>query len=119
MPANFPTADQKRYYNRYEADPTLEQLGRYFHLDPTDQRLIYRRTQEHTRLGIAVQLGTVRFLGTFLSETQWHTVPDNAVRYVAAQLKLDPAKWAQYLHGRRPTLNDHQTLIRQHYGYRE
>ena len=119
MPANFPTSDQKRYYGRYEDNPTPEQLGRYFHLAPTDQRLIYRRTKEHTQLGIAVQIGTARFLGTFLSETQWHTVPHNVVRYVAAQLKIAPAKWEQYLRGRRATLSDHQTLIRQYYDYRD
>ncbi len=119
MPANFPTADQKRYYGRYEDDPTPEQLGRYFYLANTDLRLIYRRTKEHTQLGIAVQIGTVRFLGTFLSETQWHTVPHNAVGYVAAQLTIAPAKWEQYLRNRRATLSDHQTLIRQYYGYRD
>lgn len=63
MPANFPTADQKRYYGRYVEEPTSEQLGQYFHLTDTDRALIYSRTREHTQLGIAVQIGTVRFTG--------------------------------------------------------
>ncbi len=66
MPANFPTAEQKRYYGRYVEDLSPEQLGRYFYLTDTDRHLVYSRTKEHTQLGLAVQLGTVRFLGLFL-----------------------------------------------------
>jgi hypothetical protein len=35
--------------------------------------------------GITVQIGTVRFLGLFLPDSQWHTVPLQVVQYVAAQ----------------------------------
>ncbi len=41
------------------------------------------------------------------------------MRYVAAQLSLDPALWQTYVNGRRPTISEHQTLIRQQYGYRD
>ncbi len=119
MPANFPTAEQKRHYGRYVLDLTPEQLGRYFHLTDSDRQLIATRTQAHTRLGLAVQLGTVRFLGLFLADSQWHTVPSLVVRYVATQLSLDPSLWQQYIHGRRPTLSAHQSLIRQHDHYQD
>jgi hypothetical protein len=119
MPANFPTADQKRYYGRYAEDPSSEQLGQYFHLTDTDRALIYSRTREHTQLGIAVQIGTVRLLGLFLPDSQWPTVPHKVVHYVAAQLNLAPTLWPQYIDGRRATLSDHQQLIRHQYGYRD
>jgi TnpA family transposase len=119
MPANFPTAEQKRYYGRFVEQLTPEQLGGYFHLTDTDRHLVYSRTKEHTRLGLAVQLGTVRFLGLFLADSRWQTVPHNVVQYVAAQLSLPPALWQTYIDGRRPTISDHQTLIRQQYGYRD
>ncbi|MCI0578817.1 MAG: DUF4158 domain-containing protein [Chloroflexi bacterium] len=119
MPANFPTTEQKRYYGRFVEAPTPEQLGSYFHLADTDRSLIYSRTKEHTQLGLAVQLGTVRFLGLFLPDSQWVTVPKQVVQYVATQLSLEPALWSQYFDGRRPTLSEHQTLIRQQYGYRD
>jgi hypothetical protein len=119
MPANFPTAEQKRYYGRFAEKLTPEQLGRYFHLSDTDRQLIYSRTKEHTQLGLAVQLGTVRFLGLFLADSQWQTVPHHVVQYVASQLSLAPALWQTYFDGRRPTISDHQTLIRQQYGYRD
>lgn len=119
MPANFPTAEQKRYYGHFVEAPTPEQLGSYFHLTDTDRTLIYSRTKEHTRLGLAVQLGTVRFLGLFLPDSQWHTVPPLVVRYLAVQLSLEPALWPRYYAGRRPTISEHQTLIRREYGYRD
>jgi hypothetical protein len=119
MPANFPTAEQKRYYGRYAETPTPDQLGQYFHLSDTDFFLIYGRTKEHTQLGIAVQIGTVRFLGLFLPDSQWHTAPSQVVQYAGAQLSLDPNLWSRYVNGRRTTISEHQALIRQQYGYRD
>jgi len=119
MPANFPTTEQKRYYGRFVEAPTPEQLGSYFHLADADRSLIYSRTKEHTQLGLAIQLGTVRFLGLFLPDSQWVTVPKSVVQYAATQLSLEPALWSQYIDGRRPTISEHQTLIRQQYGYRD
>lgn len=119
MPANFPTAEQKRYYGRYADTPTPDQLGQYFHLSDTDLLLIYGRTKEHTQLGIAVQIGTVRFLGLFLPDSQWHTVPLPVVQYAAAQLGIAPDLWLEYVNGRRATIGEHQALIRQRYGYRD
>ncbi len=118
MPANFPTADQKRHYGRFAEEPSPEQLGAYFHLAGTDRHLIYSCNHDHTQLGMAVQIGSTRFLGLFLPKSQWATVPGNSVQYVAAQLGLDPIQWSEYL-SHKQTVYDHQALIRQHYGYRD
>lgn len=118
MPANFPTADQKRYYGRFAENPTPEQLGAYFHLTERDQYLIYSCQHEHTQLGIAVQIGSTRFLGLFLPQLQWHTVPTNSIQFVAAQLGIDPEQWSEYL-SHKHTVYKHQALIRQHYGYQD
>lgn len=114
MPVEFLTEDQQRRYGRYTEEPSPLQLARYFHFDDLDQQLIARRRTDHTRLGFAVQLGTVRFLGTFLPNPT--DVPANVVVYIANQLGLEDPACLHHYHS-RDTHWDHTTEIQQVYGY--
>jgi hypothetical protein len=68
MPTEFLTDDQLTQYGRFCGAPSRAQLERYFFLDNADRALIARHRRPHLQLGFALQVGTVRYLGTFLSD---------------------------------------------------
>jgi hypothetical protein len=116
MPVSFLTTEQERRYGRFDDVPTREQLDRHFHLDDADLAMIGRRRWDHMRLGFAVQLGTVRFLGTFLADPT--EVPTEVVATLARQIGLDdPACLGRYREGKARW--SHAAEIRNVYGYRE
>jgi hypothetical protein len=88
MPVQFLTPTQVAQYGRYSQEPSQAQLAKYFHLDDRDHEKIRTFDKAHTRLGFAIQLGTVRFLGTFISNLA--EVPQNIVSNLGQQLNIEP-----------------------------
>jgi hypothetical protein len=114
MPVDFLTAEQRQQYGRYPDDLPADQQSRCFYLDDADLLLIDQRRSDHTRLGFALQLCTVRFLGTFLEDPT--DVPPALIGMVAQQLGItDLDGLEQY---RTSEIRwKHTVEIRQQYGY--
>ena len=117
MPGEFLTDTQEQVYGHFVGPPSNQQLSCHFHLDDADRGLVNVRRGAHNKLGFALQLTTVRFLGTLLAEPT--AVPSNVVAYVAAQLGIrDVACLADYA-ARPTTMWEHAAEIRRVYGYRD
>jgi TnpA family transposase len=115
MPVEFLTQQQKDSYGKFTDEPTNEQLAVYFLLDDKDKKVVYRHRGEHNRLGFAIQLGTVRFLGTLLSAPT--SVPQNVVIYIGQQLGIAESNLIKY--SSSVSRWDHTREIREEYGYHD
>ena len=114
MPVSFLSEEQQRRYGRFIGDPTADHLARYFHLDDADKAFIRSRRGDHMRLGVAVQLGAVRFLGTFLDDLG--DTPPRVQSFVGKQIGIQPEdKIATYQASQWRWR--HEVEIRERYGY--
>jgi len=116
VPVGFLTEDQAGRYGRFSGEPTHDQLARHFHLDDSDRAFIAEHRGNHNRLGVAVQLGTVRLLGTFLEDPT--ETPSSAVRFAADQLLIADFSELMTLYGVSAGRWRHGGRIRERYGYR-
>ncbi|MEU1813391.1 DUF4158 domain-containing protein [Micromonospora aurantiaca (nom. illeg.)] len=110
--------DQVAACERFVGDLTRSELEGFFLLDSTALDLIADKRGPHNRLGAALQIGTARFLGHFLTEDPLE-VPWSAVEYMADQLAIeDPSVVKRYTE-RQQTAYEHSWEIRRAYGYRD
>src|SRR3984893_17684290 len=94
MPVEFLADDEAAAYGRYAGAPSQADLERVFFLEE-DRALVDRRGGEHMKLGFALQLVTVRWLGTFLEDPL--EVPGAVLDFVARQLGVaDPSQVKRY-----------------------
>ena len=64
MPTDqYLTEEQAVVFGRFVGEPSQAELEQFFYLDAADLERIAGRRGDHNRLGFALQVGTVRFLG--------------------------------------------------------
>ena len=95
MPVSFLTVAQHEGYGAYRGDPILDELDRYFHLDDADRAYIKTKRGDQSQLGFALQLTSVRYLGTFLDDPT--AVPASVLHTIAKQTGItDTSSLAAY-----------------------
>jgi hypothetical protein len=114
MALSFLTAAQRDRYGRYPDMVTPDDLARCFHLSDEDRAQIMSCRGHHNRLGFALQLTTVRYLGTFLDDPV--AVPSPVLQSLSHQLAIQTLDGLQsYRKGEQR--EEHVTKIRKRYGY--
>ena len=84
MSTDFLTAAERERLNRCPRQIPDEDLSAFFLLSDADQQAINQHREAHTRLGFALQLCALRYLG--FAPDDLTTAPAVAVTYLAQQL---------------------------------
>ena len=116
MPVNFLSETERLRLNSFPSDLSNEDLIGFFTLSPNDLHQIPANADAANRLGFAVQLVLLRFLGFHLPELT-AAVPDKVVDFVAAQINVAPER-LDFYGKREQTRSDHQRRIEKYLGYR-
>ena len=116
MGIEFLSDDHLRTYGQFHSELTLGDLEQHCLLSARDLERVLERRSDHSRLGFAVQLATLKLLHTFPSD--FSNTPQNLIDHIASQLSINPSVLPRYLE-RRPTRFEHQREIRVHLEYRE
>ena len=117
VPVEFLSDEQVAGYGRFLGDLAAADLERFCVLSDTDMAVICEHRGDHSRLGFATQLATVRVLGRFLPEVL--DVPWSLVEFMAGQLGMEDASVVQQYGARRATPYEHTQEITRRYGYLE
>ena len=111
MPGQFLTDAQRATYGHYTEEPSPTQLAHCFHLDDADRQRLAQYRSDYNCLGFALQLGTVRYLGTFITDLT--EVPHAVVRYVGTQIDVADPVACQQLYNNADIQQRHAREIRE------
>ncbi len=117
MPVEFLSDAQAAAYGRFPGAPSQAELERFFLLDDAAMAEVGRRRGQVNRLGFALQLTTVRYLGTFLPAPL--DVPWVVVEYLAGQLGTADASVVKGYVERPKTAYEHSWEIMEWDGWRQ
>lgn len=118
MPGQFLSETQRFRLNRFPSSFNAEDLNKHFLLTLRDIEQVHSMRGPENQLGFALQLCTLRYLGYCPDDLSLGQVGSEVMVYLARQLRLDPASFADY--GKRAhTRTDHLHKAQLYLGYRE
>ncbi|NUP42672.1 MAG: Tn3 family transposase [Streptomyces sp.] len=117
MAVEFLTDEQAARYGSFHEAPSRAELERYFFLDDADREAVQAKRRSHNRLGYAVQLTSVRFLGRFMPDPR--QVPAEVAEYLAGQLEIEDASCLKLYGERDGTARMHAGEIQEAGGWRD
>lgn len=88
------TPDERLRYLTIPPDISEWALGTFFTLTPHDIEIINRHRRDYNRLGFAVQLCVLRYLGWTLSDV--NAIPSNVLSYIAGQINVKAREFDFY-----------------------
>ena len=115
MPSRFLKSDHRETLSNFPATIDDHDVIIHFLLTPADLAIVNLNRTNAQRLGFAVLLCGLRYLGFFPNDPMG--IPENALAYLAQQLTCHSDDLLTY--GKRPkTRRDHQRTIRDYLGFR-
>ena len=99
MPVGFLSDAERERLERFPAQVGPGDIETYFTLSRADRRQVPRTASPANRLGFALQLGTLRFLGFCPDDIG--SAPEAVVAFVARQLDVAPGELARHGGGAR------------------
>jgi TnpA family transposase len=118
MPVDFLSDGEAARYGRFAGAPGRVELEKLFFLDNADKALIRKKRGPHNRLGYAVQLTSVRYIGRFLADPL-DGVPTEVIDYLAEQLGIADASCLKQYAQREPTHREHAGQIQTKLGLKD
>lgn len=117
MPVSFLSSAQSDNYAKYPTDLPSDIVDSLFFLDDHDLEWIASERGDFSRLGYALQLTTVRFIGSFISDLS--KIPQMVIERVATQIKISAPENCVAMYMRSEQRWRHNADIRLRYGYIE
>lgn len=115
MPVSFLSEAERERFNSFPAELSFDDLIAYFTLSESDFRQVPKTTTGSNRLGFALRILLLRFLGFHLPDLT--SVPAVVINYVASQVGAEAAE-VEYYAERGATRTVHQRAIEEYLGFR-
>jgi TnpA family transposase len=119
MPITFLTSKERESYQEFPDSIEESTLRQYFHLTGNDLHFIHKYRGKLNRLAIAIQIGTIRYLG-FLPLLWQEDIGTDILAFVADELNIRPHIIKIESYGKRDkTRTEHLQDILKYLGFRK